>query len=135
MMDPYPYPLQMKVVKRHVYVWRKSGIHSMWVWSRFNQCIMASFSTKQRPPGFQPTSQIWTIKCGGSGLMMDPYPHLLHMKVVKRLVYVWRKSEIHVHVGLEPQPMHKGFIRHQVATQDFSRLPKSGQSSVVTATC
>jgi hypothetical protein len=40
-------------------------------------------------PGFQPTSQIWTSKCGGNGIMTDPYPHPQHMKVVKHLVYVW----------------------------------------------
>ncbi len=29
---------------------------------------------------FQPTSKIWTEKSGGNGLMLDPYPHPLHMK-------------------------------------------------------
>ena len=34
------------------------------------------------------------------------------------------------HMGLEPLPMHKGFIYHQAVTQDFSRLPKSGLRTV-----
>ena len=59
-------------------------------------------------PGFQPTSQIWTEKSGGNGLRMDPYPHPLHMKVVVLplicLVWMWEAF----HVGLEPQPLHKG---------------------------
>jgi hypothetical protein len=33
-------------------------------------------------PGFELTSQIWTNKCGGNVMMMDPYPHPQHMKVI-----------------------------------------------------
>jgi hypothetical protein len=39
--------------------------------------------------GFQLTFQIWTGKCGGNGMMMDPYPHPQHMKVVKHLEWKW----------------------------------------------
>jgi len=40
--------------------------------------------------GFQPTSQILTDKCGGNGMMMDPYPHPQHMKVHgKHSMWVW----------------------------------------------
>ena len=41
----------------------------------------------------------------------------------------WRCKAFHM--GLEPQPLHKGFIQHQaVLTRDFSRLPKSGPATV-----
>ena len=40
--------------------------------------------------GFQLTSQIWANKCGCNGMMMDPYAHPQHMKVVKHLSYDWR---------------------------------------------
>ena len=46
MMDPYPHPLHMKVVKHLLYVWRGSGNDSTWVWS-LNQCETPSFGTQQ----------------------------------------------------------------------------------------
>jgi len=46
-------------------------------------------------PGFQPTSQIWADNYGGNGMMMDPYPHPQHMKVVKHLSYNWRGGGNH----------------------------------------
>jgi hypothetical protein len=46
-----------------------------------------------RDQGFQPMthkkSKSLLNQCGFNGTMMDPYPHPQHMKVVKRLVYVW----------------------------------------------
>ena len=39
--------------------------------------------------GFQPTYQILTGKCDGNSLMMNPYLHPQHMKVVKHMLYVW----------------------------------------------
>ena len=89
MMDPYPYPQHMKVVKYLSYVWTGCGNHSMWVWS-VNHSAQGLHSTPTNDPGFQPTSQIWANKCGGSCMMMDPYPHPQHMKVIKHLSYVWR---------------------------------------------
>ena len=86
-------------------------------------------SEPSNDPGFHPTSQIWVDKCGGNGMMMDPYPHPQHMKVVNHLPYIWRWETFHV--GLERRPLHKGFIQCQEMTQDFSRLPKSGSTTVV----
>jgi hypothetical protein len=40
-------------------------------------------------------SRIQTNKCGGIGMMMVPYAHPQHMKVVKHLSYVWRGSGDH----------------------------------------
>jgi hypothetical protein len=40
-------------------------------------------SAPSSDPGFQLISQIVTNKCDGNGMMMDPYPHPQHMKVVK----------------------------------------------------
>ena len=45
-------------------------------------------SAPSSDPGFRPTCQIWTGKCGGNGMMMDPYPHPQQMKVVNHLAYV-----------------------------------------------
>ena len=41
-------------------------------------------------PGFElRTSQIWTEKCSGNGMMMDPYPHPQHMKVVNHTFHMY----------------------------------------------
>jgi hypothetical protein len=87
MMDPYPHPQHMKVVKLLSYVWNVFGNQSMWVWS-LNQCawlLLAPSSDLM----FSPPKQIWADKCSGNGLMMDQYPHPQHMKVVKYLGYIW----------------------------------------------
>ena len=153
MIDPYPHPLQMKVVKCHVYVWKRSGIHSMWVWSLFNQCIMASLSTKQWPrisanfPNLD--NQVWWQRLDDGSIspstayegcqtpcicmegMWEPCPCGFGASTNRKCM---EKKWDPFHVGLEPlQPMHNGFIQHQAVTQDFSQLPKSGQSSVVAA--
>jgi hypothetical protein len=78
-----------------------------------------------------PKSALITV--GGNSMMMDPYLHPQHMKVVKCLVSTCMCLEQRwdpFHMGLEPQPMHKGFIHHQAVTKDFSRLPKSGLITV-----
>ena len=41
-------------------------------------------------------SRIRTNKCGGIGMMTDPYAHQQHMNVVKHLSYVWRGSGNHL---------------------------------------
>ena len=39
--------------------------------------------------GFQTAIYMWTDKCGENIIMVDPYSHPQHMKVVKHLSYVW----------------------------------------------
>ena len=46
MVDSYPHPWHMKVIKHLSYHWSGCGNHYMWVWS-LNQCTVASFGTKQ----------------------------------------------------------------------------------------
>ena len=46
-------------------------------------------------PGFWLISQIWASTCLNNEVVMDPYAHPLHMKVVKHLVYVWYGCVIH----------------------------------------
>jgi hypothetical protein len=38
---------------------------------------------------------IWASKNGGNGMMMNPYPHPQHRKVVNHFVYVWSGYESH----------------------------------------
>jgi hypothetical protein len=44
--------------------------------------LQPSFKT-----GFWSNSQIWTNKCGGNGVVMNPYAHSQQMNVFKHLVY------------------------------------------------
>jgi hypothetical protein len=37
---------------------------------------------------FELSFQIWANTCGGTGMMMAPYAHPLHMKVVNQRLYV-----------------------------------------------
>jgi hypothetical protein len=83
----------------------------MWV-CNLNHCMRASSSfgavPSTDPPRFQLTSQIGTNKYDGNGMMTDPYPHPLHMKVVNHLVCLEWMWEL-FHVGMEPQPLqHEG---------------------------
>ena len=85
---------------------------------------MASFVAHKKHRS-QLTSQIWASKCGGNGIMSDPYPHPQHMKIVNDLMclkWMWEPF----HVGLEPQPLHHGIIlwAHQwpMISADFLNL-------------
>ena len=85
MMDSYPHPQHMKVVNHLSYVWSGSGNHFMWV---YGPAIAVGWPqlAPDKDPGFWLTSQIWWAnRCGGNGMMMDPYPHPQHMKVVNHL--------------------------------------------------
>jgi hypothetical protein len=44
--------------------------------------LQPSFKT-----GFWSISQIWTNKCDGNGMVMDPYAHPQQMNAFKHLVY------------------------------------------------
>ena len=81
MMDPDAHPYHMNIIHHLPYGWSGCGNHSMWVWG-LNQGRMASFGTQCSDPGFQPTSQIRAVMCGGNGMMTDPYALPLHMSVV-----------------------------------------------------
>ena len=73
-------------------------------------------SVPSSDPGFQLTSQIWADMCSGSGngMMMDPYPHSQHMKVVKHLPYAWRGCANHsMWVWSLRQCMGASFCAHQ----------------------
>ena len=66
---------------------------AMWVWSLNQPTVVHLVPSSDQ--GFQLTSQIWADMCGGYGMMMDPYPHPQHLKVVKPLSYVWSGYENH----------------------------------------
>ena len=88
MIHPYAHPQHMKDVKHLSCVGRGCVNQSMWVWS-LNQCTRASFSTKQWPRILVDLPNLHRQICWYNGMMMDPYPHPQHMKVVKQLSYVW----------------------------------------------
>ena len=71
------------------------GNHFMWV---YGPAIAVGWPqlAPDKDPGFWLTSQIWANRCGGNGMMMDPYPHPQHMKVVNHLSYVWSGSGNHL---------------------------------------
>ena len=88
--------------------WRiRIPIHSIWRLSitlcMFGVCVesipcgfgasttaQTQYLVTNSDPEFQPTSKIWANKCWGNGMMVDPYPHPQHVKVVKHLLYVCR---------------------------------------------
>ena len=80
---------------------------------------------------FQPTCQIVANKCDGNGMMMDPYAHPQHMKVVNHLLYVWSGCDNYTMCLWNLNHCRNTEIQHQAVTGDFSRLPKLGLTCVV----
>jgi hypothetical protein len=129
MMDPYPHLQHVKAVKPLAY---NIGVDVGTILCGFGASTNAQglhVASSSDPPGFQLTSQLWTDKCGSNDVMMDPYSHPQHMKVVTPLAYCICLEWSFDHSM--SQPFHNGSMWHQAVTQDFSRLPKSGPASVV----
>jgi hypothetical protein len=83
----------MKVVNHLSYVRSGSGNHLMWVYGLNHSTAGWPQLAPDKDPGFWlSTSQIWANRCGGNSMMMDPYPHPQHMKVVNHLSHVWSGS-------------------------------------------
>jgi hypothetical protein len=64
-------------------------------------------------------SKIWTIICGGNGVMMDPYAYPLQEKAIKHLSYM---HKIEVRSSLKwsaASTMVKWCLSYQVLTQDL----------------
>ena len=60
------------------------------MWDAFHVCLEPQPLHKGSiQPTVVITDQTLTNKCGGNDIMMDPYHHPQHMKVVIRLWYVW----------------------------------------------
>ena len=66
------------------------GISSpLWVGLKTHcYCNGMVYSLAVTHEGFRLISQIWDSTCRENEVVMDPYAHPLHMKVVKHLVYV-----------------------------------------------
>ena len=94
-----------------------------------NGIIQCAYVTKGT---FQLTYQILTNKCRVNGMMMDPYPHSQHMKVVNHLVYVWESC----HMGSVPHSSltREGIIQCAHVTKVFGQLSTFGPTSVVVMT-
>ena len=83
--DPSAHLLHMNGLKHLVYVWSGSGNHSMWVCSLNHSAQVLHSAPISCDPGFQLTFQIWTDKHDFILMIIDPYPHPQHMKVVEHL--------------------------------------------------
>ena len=90
MMHPYPHPPSTAYEDcQSPFICRE------WMWEPIHvglepQPLHKDFIWRQAvTSGFELTSQILTDRCGGNGMMMHPYPHPLHMKIVNHLSYVW----------------------------------------------
>ena len=84
-------------------IWRLSNtlyMYDMDVWSTLGgskASLLVQWSGLQpsSDPGFWLIYQTATCTCRDNEVVMDPYAHPLHMKVVKHLVYVWYGCVIH----------------------------------------
>jgi hypothetical protein len=131
MMDPYAHPQHMKVVNHLSYVWIGCVIHSMWVWSLIH-CTRTSFSAKEQSRRIRISADFSNLNQQVLRSWHDDgsiCPSTAYEGCESPCICIdWMWTPFHV--GLEPQPMHKGSICCAPANQDFSRLPKSEPTNV-----
>ncbi len=81
-------PQHMNVFKHLVYIWTRSGgNHSMWSWG-LNQRVMTLVSSHTVTQEFLQLPKLFAKEYGGCGMMVDPYDHPQHMKVLNLSEYI-----------------------------------------------
>jgi hypothetical protein len=109
-----PHQLHMNVLKHPLYVWIRSGNHSMWVWG-LNQCTMTSFVALMCPKNYLNPKIFWAQQVRWRwhiSWSICPSTAQQNMNVLKHLVcieWIWGMWEPFC-VGLGPQPMHHDII-------------------------